>query len=42
MSFFPRQNGETFEEYWKRTYRTEEEQAALDERVERGRVKRKR
>ena len=36
MSFFPKQKGETFEEYWRRTRRAEEEQAALDEQVERG------
>jgi hypothetical protein len=42
MSFFPKQNGETFEEYWRRTRKTEEEKAALDEQVERGTKKRKR
>ena len=40
MNLFPKQNGESFEEYWKRTQQKEEEQAALDERVERGRKKR--
>ena len=31
MSVFPQQKGETFEEYWTRTRKKEEEQAALDE-----------
>jgi hypothetical protein len=36
MNFFPKQNGETFEEYWRRTRGKAEEDAARDERVERG------
>ena len=40
MSVFPKQNGESFEEYWKRTRKKDEEQAALDEKIERGRRKR--
>lgn len=34
MNFFPKQNGETFEEYWNRTHRAEDEDAARDEQVE--------
>lgn len=41
MNLFPKQNGESFEDYWRRTRRQEEEGAARDERVERG-TKRKR
>jgi hypothetical protein len=33
MSLFPKQKGETFEEYWRRTRQSEEDQAALDERA---------
>lgn len=42
MGFFPKQNGETFEDYWRRTHRGEEEQAALDDKVERGRQQKRR
>ena len=34
MKFLPKQNGETFEEYWRRTHRTAEENAQLDEQPE--------
>ena len=40
MSVFPQQKGETFEQYWTRTRKKEEEQAALDDRIERGRKRR--
>jgi hypothetical protein len=33
MNLFPKQNGETFEEYWRRTHRSKEEQAAIDEQA---------
>jgi hypothetical protein len=33
MNLFPRQNGESFEDYWRRTRRSDEEKAALDEQV---------
>jgi hypothetical protein len=36
MNLFPKQHGETFEEYWNRTAAVESEAAALDEKVERG------
>ena len=39
MNLFPRQNGETFEEYWQRTHRSDETQAALDERPQRRRTR---
>lgn len=35
MSVFPRQKGETFEQYWRRTRQSEEKQAALDDRPKR-------
>jgi hypothetical protein len=37
MSVFPKNKGETFEEYWKRTRKEEDSEAAADERVEPGR-----
>lgn len=42
LSFFPKQNGETFEEYWRRTHRAAGENAALDEQAERGITRKKR
>lgn len=36
MRMFPKQRGETFEEYWARTRGKEEAEAALDERIDHG------
>lgn len=41
MNLFPKQNGETFEEYWQRTHSVAETQAALDERAKPRRKKRR-